>query len=155
MRCSIIKVFHKLLQYFSTAGAGSLLWYKMRMIWLIQLASYFYPRLLVWGTFYLECFLSDNFHSVSLKIFLVFWINDSSRGFSLGTYIHTHTQMKLQSRKIQNSWSSLLGFVVHLSTFKIHGIQNSIFQYPSWKPNELWSVHPEQKIRTIGQNPFF
>ena len=100
MRCSIIKVFHKLLQYFSTAGAGSLLWYKMRMIWLIQLASYFYPRLLVWGTFYLECFLSDNFHSVSLKIFLVFWINDSSSGFSLGTYIHTHTHMKLQSRKI-------------------------------------------------------
>ena len=102
MRCSIIKIFPKLFQYFSIAGAGSLLWYKMRMIRLIQLASYFYPRLLVLGTFYLECFLSNKFHSVSLKIFLVFWINDSSRGFLLGTHTHTHTPIKAQSRKVSS-----------------------------------------------------
>ena len=61
------------------------------MISLIQLASYSYPILLALGTFCLECFLSDNFHSTSLKMFLVFWISGSSRGFLLGTYVHTHT----------------------------------------------------------------
>ena len=157
MRCSIIKVFRKLFQYFSIAGAGSLLWYKMRMIWLIQLASYFYPRLLVLGTFYLECFLSDNFHSVSLKIFLVFWINDSSRGFLLGTYIPTHTQTQIWLVNIKYLYAIISNMLLgkYYTISKIYWIFQKCIQVGSNRASQVaqWVKNLPTNAGDVGLIP--